>query len=128
MTMKRVPILLALATAISTQAVWAKDCTGIAQLRSKAPALANSLAQHESSQRGANTPACSSLSSVVSRLFSQKPVGGRRLEDDKPFDPAAAQADLDEALRDPDTGKHLAELHGVKDENLRLYLEAAVLD
>jgi hypothetical protein len=131
--MKVVPILLTLAMATSVQVVFAKDCTGIAALRSsgakgKTASLANSFDQRQRSNPGAETPGCSSLNSVMGRLLAQKPVGGRRLEDDKPFDPAAAQADLDEALRDPDTGKRLAKLHDVKDENLRLYLEAAVLD
>jgi hypothetical protein len=128
--MKRVAILLGLAIAATTQAGLAKECTGIAQLRSTAngASLANGLEKHQHSKPGAAMPACTSLSSVTGRLFHQKPVGGRGLEDAKPFDPAAAQADLDEAMRDPDTGKRLAALHDVTDENLRLYLEAAVLD
>ena len=43
---------------------------------------------------------CGSLKTVFGRLAKRQIVGGRELEKDEPLDTAAAQADLDEALKD----------------------------
>lgn len=71
---------------------------------------------------------CGSLQNVLSMLERSNRTGGRRLETDKPFDPVAAQANLDAALRSPDVRARLDALRTVEDANERLAYEAAVLD
>lgn len=78
-------------------------------------------------QDKANVP-CGSLQNVLSMLERSNRTGGRRLETDKPFDPVAAQKNLDAALAKPDVRARLDELRAVEDANERLAYEAAVLD
>lgn len=78
-------------------------------------------------QDKANVP-CGSLQNVLTMLERSNRTGGRRLETDKPFDPVAAQANLDAALRKPEVRARLDELRAVEDANERLAYEAAVLD
>ncbi len=100
-------------------AAWSADC----QLPKDAPTgikamLTNAFSSH-----------CSGLLSVFKRLASNKKIGGRELEKDKPLDRAAAQQEVDGATTDP---KLKAELDQIKatepDELRRLALEAALFD
>jgi hypothetical protein len=72
---------------------------------------------------------CGSLTSVFKRLIAGKRKGGRRLEEDRPFNVAEAQANVEAALRDPEVGRKLERTRSeVQDENLRLAYEAAIFD
>jgi hypothetical protein len=72
---------------------------------------------------------CDSLVTVLSSLIDGKRSGGRKLEQDKPLDPADAQANLAAALQDPQVKEQLDGLkRDVSDENIRILYEAAVLD
>jgi hypothetical protein len=72
---------------------------------------------------------CGSLTNVFKRLLAGKRTGGRRLEGEKPFDMAEAQANVQAALRDPDVVRKLELMRtAVQDENLRLAYEAAIFD
>ena len=72
---------------------------------------------------------CGSLKTVFGRLAKRQIVGGRKLEKDKPLDTAAAQADLDEALKDAEVRARIDKVRAtVTDENARLIYEAAILD
>ncbi|MDB6142214.1 MAG: hypothetical protein JWP80_1258, partial [Pseudomonas sp.] len=50
---------------------------------------------------------CGSLTTVMDSVVNSKKTGGRKLEEDKPYDPAAAQANLVKAQADPDVRKRL---------------------
>jgi len=72
---------------------------------------------------------CTSLGDVILKLVKGTRVGGKRLEEDKPFDRGAAQANLDQALREPQIVDQIAELErSVADEKARILYEAAILD
>lgn len=72
---------------------------------------------------------CSSLLSVLDKIKRRDKLAGRRLEKDKPFDPGAAQADMDTALQDPEIKTRIETMHSqIKDQNVRLVYEAAILD
>ena len=74
-------------------------------------------------------PPCGSGKMVLSRLISREKTGGRRLEPDKPFDLKKAQANLEAALKDPAIKARIDKARAdIKDENVLLAYEAAVLD
>lgn len=94
---------------------------GKEQLRSALPSY------QETAKTGG--PACGSFLSVIGKIMNRDPTGGRRLEKDKPFNPAAAQANVDKALRDPEVRKRIEALRrDVPDETVRLMFEAVVFD
>jgi hypothetical protein len=72
---------------------------------------------------------CSALDKVLGRLAHGSRPAGKKLEDDKPLDIAAAQAELDSALQqDPELKAHMDTLRSaVADEQARLIYEAALL-
>ena len=72
---------------------------------------------------------CSALGKVFGRLAHGSRPAGKRLEDDKPLDVAAAQAELDQALQqDPELKAQLEAVRSaVTDEEERLLYEAALL-
>jgi hypothetical protein len=77
----------------------------------------------------ANKEACTSLNAVIKRLFSTTKAGGRKLENDKPLDVAAAEAERKKALADHDYVDMLKPLLADETDPVRrLLLEAAVLD
>lgn len=73
--------------------------------------------------------ACSDLGKVLGRLVHGSRQAGKKLEDDKPLDIAAAQAEIDQALQqDPELKAHLDALRStVTDEQERMLYEAALL-
>lgn len=72
---------------------------------------------------------CGSLRSVLDKLANWNKTGGRKLEADKPFDPAAAQANLDRAMRDVGIRTRLEQLkREVWATKERMVYEAAILD
>jgi hypothetical protein len=108
----------------------AKECVGLAALQeAKAASLKQGAARLMRDKPASATPDCTSVVSVLSKVERRTVPGGKRLETDRPLDPAEAQANLDEARRDPGIGKRLADVdQQTTDENLRLLLKAAVLD
>jgi hypothetical protein len=72
---------------------------------------------------------CGSISKAIDRLVNGKPIGGKRLENDAPFDTAAAQAELDQAIQqEAGLSDELAQVQvAAADIDARLLLEAAVL-
>ena len=72
---------------------------------------------------------CGSLGTVLNRIANRERSGGRRLEDDKPFDATAAQADLDKAVQDDTVRAQLeAARSEAPDETTGLIHQAAILD
>jgi hypothetical protein len=72
---------------------------------------------------------CASLISVLQKISGRTVTGGRKLENDKPFDPLAAQANLAAAMRDANVAPRIKQVQSeFRDENLRLFYEAAILD
>lgn len=109
----------------------AKDCIGLRELQNQKPRVA-SMAKEASSvleRNVAQAPACSALQGVLTQVANNEKRGGRRLEEEKPLDPAEAQADLRTALDDPALKSRLAALQReIKDDTTRLFFEAAVFD
>lgn len=72
---------------------------------------------------------CSDLDKVLSRLVNGSVPAGKRLQDDEPFDAAAAQSELEQALQQNPALK--AQLDAVRsavtDEQERMLYEAALL-
>lgn len=70
---------------------------------------------------------CLSIGKVLSRMVAGRKAGGRKLEDDKPLDLAAAERERQTALADPELRADLAGLTGQEaDPARRAVLEAAV--
>ncbi|MNE85769.1 hypothetical protein D3C80_1828040 [compost metagenome] len=56
-------------------------------------------------------------------------TGGRKLEEDRPYNPSQAQANYAQAQADPDVRQRLDAVgKEVSDGNLRLLYQAAILD
>jgi hypothetical protein len=97
------------------------SCVGLADLQKHLQANVSS--------RNVAWAGCGSLTSVFKRLVAGKRPGGRRLEGEKPFNPAEAQANVQAALGDADVARKLELMRTeVQDENLRLAYEAAIFD
>lgn len=72
---------------------------------------------------------CSALVSVFDLLANDPKPGGRKLEENRPFNPQAAQADLAKAQADPEVRQRLDKVRKqISDPNRRLLYEAAILD
>ncbi|MCY1336298.1 hypothetical protein D9M69_221010 [compost metagenome] len=72
---------------------------------------------------------CGSLSTVWGSLMSSGRPGGRKLEEDRPYNPSQAQANYAQAQADPDVRQRLDQVgKEVSDGNLRLLYQAAILD
>ncbi|NUU39291.1 hypothetical protein [Pseudomonas sp. C2B4] len=107
---------LAIATLLlpASMTAMAQDCKGLQDLQYK-----NDKPQAE----------CGSLLSVLDRLTNTRKAGGRKLEEDRPFNAQAAQADLAKAKADPEVRQRLDKINKeVSDPTRRLVYEAAVLD
>ena len=105
------------------------QCRGLAALSgiSKDQLRSSMTSLQEAAKAGG--PACGSFLSVVMKLMNRDVTAGRRLEKDRPFNPAAAQANLEKALRDPEVRKRIDALRReVPDETVRLLHEAVVFD
>jgi hypothetical protein len=97
----------------------AENCRGLQDIGTKAQ-------QYEDNEAQAD---CGSLMSVLDRLFNTRKTGGRKLEEDRPFNVQAAQTDLAKAQADPEVRARLEKLRRtVADPTRRLVYEAAVLD
>lgn len=71
---------------------------------------------------------CASVKAVLTRLAGKTVSGGRKLEDDRPLDVAAAEAEWKKARDDAEYQKALTvELDGETDPTRRTLLEAALL-
>lgn len=92
----------------------AQDCKGLQDL------------QYQNDKPQAD---CGSLLSVLDRLLNTHKTGGRKLEEDRPFNAQAAQANLAQAQADPEVRPRLEKIRKeVADPTRRLVYEAAVFD
>lgn len=72
---------------------------------------------------------CGSLATVLDRVSNRKRTGGRRLEEDKPLDVQAAQADLDAAMKDDEIRSRVEKARAtLGDETAAMLYEATILD
>ena len=72
---------------------------------------------------------CGSLATVIDHLANRKRTGGRRLEEEKPLDVKAAQADLDKAMKDEEIRARLDKARTTfPDETAAMIYQAAILD
>lgn len=105
----------------------ARECSGLLDLHRQSAMAVKIQSAYGGS--GQTLPGCSSSRSVLAKLMGDVKRGGTNLEPEKPFDPVTAQANLQEAMNDPEIKKRVAELQGeIKDEDTRLFFEAALFD
>ncbi|MGY2186409.1 hypothetical protein D3C87_1053780 [compost metagenome] len=98
----------------------AQDCKGLQDLQQ------SSLRQIQTDKPQTD---CGSLMSVLDRLVNTRKTGGRKLEEDRPFNAQQAQADLTKAQADPEVRPRLEKIKKeVSDPTRRLVYEAAVFD
>ncbi|MNT71378.1 hypothetical protein D3C72_2098570 [compost metagenome] len=72
---------------------------------------------------------CGSLSTVWGSLMSSGRPGGRKLEEDRPYNASEAQANYAKAQSDPEVRQRLDQVgKEVSNGNLRLLYQAAILD
>lgn len=110
----------------AAHAASAADCVGARAIQG-GPGI-DGLINNASANPNKNVD-CSSLISVLQKISRRTVTGGRKLENDKPFDPQAAQANLAAAMRDANVAPRIKQVQGeVRDGNLRLLYEAAILD
>jgi hypothetical protein len=105
------------------------QCRGLAAISGISKAQLKS--EQESLEEEAKTggQACASFWTVIGKVIGRETTAGRRLEKDRPFNQAAAQANVDAALRNPDVRKRIEALRSeVPDETVRLMFEAIVFD
>ena len=111
------------------------SCTGLAQAEMCFPSPGGNSgrlkALYDAFIRGAPSrgASCRSLADVLNKVSYHSATGGRRLEKDKPFDPAEAQANMDLALQDPEIRSQIENIRReIEEENVRLVYEAAIYD
>ena len=98
----------------------AQDCKGLQDLQQ------SNLRQIQTDKPQTD---CGSLMSVLDRLVNTRKTGGRKLEEDRPFNAQQAQADLTKAQADPEVRPRLEKIKKeVSDPTRRLVYEAAVFD
>jgi hypothetical protein len=72
---------------------------------------------------------CGSLATVLDRVSNRKRTGGRRLEEDKPLDVAAAQADLEAAMKNEEIRARVEKARAtLGDETATMLYQATILD
>jgi hypothetical protein len=124
--------LMLLMLLTQSAAVHADDCTGLLKILEKKNDKATNtgfFSKLAAAIKKAKSSECGSLATVYAAMFEQARAGGRRLEDDKPFDQTAAKNELDEALQDATVKEGFAKAEqDTSDENTQLFVKAAVLD
>ena len=119
--------IFAVAFLIAPMYSYSDECVGLLDKKVEAGAIRNLLAAVQQDKTSITT--CGSLASVIDKIINRKKTGGRKLEADKPLDQREAQANLNAALKDPEIRARLDKIRSqTKDENARLFYEAAILD
>lgn len=122
---------LAVLLAAGPVMAWAGGCPGLGKdVEKDARELAAQMWEDiQASLTAVAEDECKSLVSVVAAAKGKGRGPGRTLEDDQPLDVAAAQAEFAAAMQDAEIRARLEAIRGeVKQENVRLLYEAAVLD
>ena len=118
--------LLVVALAAPVHAAEAQ-CRGLMDLSRAAEIRASAQSGQDPAKGGGNE--CASFRTVMGKVAGRETTAGRRLEKDRPFNPGAAQANVDKALRDPGVRKRIEALRTeVPDDTVRLLHEAVVFD
>lgn len=123
-------LLLVLVCSVSAGSASGAECIGLSQI-TYAGTASEQLGRALKAALGIKPPpaACGSLESVVAKVTRQTKVGGRRLEKDRPLNPAEAQANLAAAQKNPAVQTRLEQVaKEVQDANVRMVYEAAFLD
>lgn len=117
---------------LCTTTVFGQDCKGLKDLQANGGVSSSNAFMHLLNAVWGDDQAradCGSLTSVLDSVANRKKIGGRKLEEDRPFDPNEAQANLVEAQSDPAVRQRLEQIRkDVPDSNQRLLYEAAILD
>lgn len=115
-------LLLAATTAFGA------DCKGLKELAGRATKPVQQLIEVVSRDSNAQNK-CGSLASVLHLVGNTPKQGGRKLEDERPFDAHEAQAELAQAHADPVLRRRLDEIRkDIPDGPQRLLYEAATFD
>lgn len=129
MNRSRFTLLSAVVLISASASVMAKECKGLQDLQNQSSgnSAISSLLQLIWSD---NEPVeCGALTSVLDSVVNGRKTGGRKLEEDRPFNAQAAQADLAKAQADPEVRQRLEKIRKeVSDPKRRLVYEAAALD
>lgn len=123
-----IDVFAAVLLLVGTTNVFGVDCKGLKDLNLGS---SDPLQQLLSAIKGDSKARaeCGSLASVLDRVVNTRKRGGRRLEDERPFDPNEAQANLAQAHGDPAVRRRLEQIRkDVPDGPQRLLYEAATLD
>jgi hypothetical protein len=124
--------LLIIAALLAAQGAYAADvCTGLLKsLDQKNKSVGENLSGSIKLLFGfAAAEDCGSLATVLDRVSNRKRTGGRRLEEEKPLDVAAAQADLAEAMKDEEIRARVEKAReALGDETAAMIYQATVLD
>lgn len=124
-------VVLVLALMLPATPVFTAGCVGLSKIKEQNPGsvMDNLAAGLQKIFSEAKEEQCGSLVSVMDKVLNRKRAGGRRLEETKPLDVVAAQANLDQALQDPQIRARFDDASAsIPDENARLFYEAAILD
>lgn len=127
------PPIIHLCTAVllllGTTTASADECRGLLALKKGSSDLVRQLIDLVVKPDESAAVECGSLASVLERVVNTRKRGGRRLEDERPFNPSEAQADLAQAHGDPAVRRRLEQIRkDVPDGPQRLLYEAATLD
>jgi hypothetical protein len=111
---------LAVLILLGSTSAFGQECKGLLDLQAS---ISQTLAKNSENVD------CGSLTTVMTSATNAKRTLGRKLEEDKPYDPAAAQANLTKAQADPEVRKTLDKIRkDVPDGPTRWAYEAATFD
>ncbi|MNZ60752.1 hypothetical protein D3C78_788270 [compost metagenome] len=103
------------------------ECRGLSDLQSSS-AAAEELSRLTKTDSSPPTD-CGTLASVWHSLMNTGRTGGRKLEEDRPYNASEAQANYAKAQSDPEVRQRLDQVgKEVSNGNLRLLYQAAILD
>jgi hypothetical protein len=122
------PIISLLISLLLPAAAYCDECTGLYKQAADQP-NADFFEKLRQIKKDLAPSNCGSSFTVASQVLGKDKGGHLKLEDDKPFNLAQAQANLDAALKDPAVQEALSEARAqITDENNWLYYEATIFD
>ncbi|WP_397452314.1 hypothetical protein [Pseudomonas sp. NA-150] len=126
--MKPSILKLTIAILVSSASMMAmgQQCQGLQNLKNESSVLDSLLQLVKSDPQQAE---CGALVTVLGNVVNTPKTGGRKLEEDRPFNAQAAQADLAKAQADPEVRKRLEKIKKeITDPTRRMIYEAATFD
>jgi len=103
------------------------DCVGLYRQAAQKTAV-TTIGKIQAMWSDLTSTKCGSLRTVSTQILGREREARTQLEDKKPFDPVAAQANFEEAIKDDVVKSKLEEGKSIEDEDMRTLYEAAVFD